>query len=164
MSKSNTQKINEKDINFKSLMSCVEGIASVLEPFTNDEDDLTKPVNPGSVKVTSSEIEQKRILRALCKFPTSVIYSHQGSMERKIEQIERRKQNREPYSYLQDQVDNSIVWIERYKALQDEMAAVFTDITNESLKYEPKSSDEENEESNTKRLDTAKEYLESLKK
>ena len=164
MSKSNTQKVHPTDIDFKSLQSCVEGVISAMEPFTNDVDGLIKPVNPGAVKVTTSEIEQKRILRALCKFPTSVIYSHQGSMERKIEQIERRKQNREPYSYLQDQVDNSIVWIERYKALQVELAAVFTNITNESLKFEPKSSDDENEESNTKRLDTAKEYLESLKK
>ena len=82
MSKSNTHKIHPPDINFKSLQSCVEGIASALEPFTNDDDELHKPVNPGSVKVSSSEIEQKRILRALCKFPTSVIYSHQGSMQR----------------------------------------------------------------------------------
>lgn len=164
MSKSNTQKVHPSDINFKSLRSCVEGIASVLEPFTNDEDDLTKPVNPGAVKVTSSEIEQKRILRALCKFPTSVIYSHKGSMERKIEQIMDRKQKSEPYSYLQDQVDNSIVWIERYKALQSEMSAVFSAITGEDLKWDPKSSDEENDESNQKRLDAAKEYLEILNK
>ena len=164
MSKSNTQKIHPTDINFKSLQSCVEGIATAMEPFTNDDDGLVKPVNPGAVKVTSSEIEQKRILRALCKFPTSVIYSHQGSMKRKIEQIEDRKQKSEPTSYLQDQVDNSIVWIERYKALQFEMSALFTAITGESLEYDPKSSDQENDESNQKRLDTAKEYLESLTK
>ena len=85
-------------------------------------------------------------------------------MKRKIEQIEDRKQKSEPTSYLQDQVDNSIVWIERYKALQFEMSALFTAITGESLEYDPKSSDQENDESNQKRLDTAKEYLESLTK
>jgi|TARA_B100001063_G_scaffold246752_1_gene287413 sialic acid synthase SpsE len=164
MSKSNTQKIHSKDINFKSLSSCVEGIASVLEPFTNDDDDLTKPVNPGNVKVTSSHIEQMRILRALCKFPTSVIYSHQGSIARKIEQIHDRKSKSEPFSYLLDQVENSEVWIERYKALQKEMEGIFKDITGESLPYEPKSSSQENTESQNKRLESAEKYLDSLKK
>jgi len=57
------KKIHPKDINFKLLQSCIEGIASVLEPFTNDNDDLTNNIlNKLFKKELKKILPERRIL------------------------------------------------------------------------------------------------------